>query len=153
MMDRMLARPVDDATVVVVRRTPELTSAPATDLAPGPLVTAGERSVVLSLSGRFDAFVALSLDDRIEAALRAGTVVLIADRRAVTDMDSRGMACLVRGLKMAVQAGGCMGLVGPKERIRSKLQMHALDRLLRVYNSVEAASAAPDCEQASELAT
>jgi anti-anti-sigma factor len=147
LMEHTAERPLDDVTVMVVRRTgvapaqapahrPE--AAPTEAAPPAPVAT--DRAVV-QIRGRFDSLTSLSVEDRFQAAVDAGATTLIVDLRAVTDIDSQGIWCLVHWLKVARRAGGGLHVVGPNVRVMAKLRTRALDRLIHIYDSVDAADA------------
>jgi anti-sigma B factor antagonist len=59
--------------------------------------------------------------------------------RAVSFIDSSGLASLVSGLKLARERGGWLRLAGVNEQVASIFKMTLLDRVFELYPNVDAA--------------
>jgi anti-anti-sigma factor len=76
------------------------------------------------------------------ALINRGPAVLIVDMTATASCDYAGAEALVRAYRRAVATGTQLRLVVPAEVVRRVLSGNGLDRLVSVYPSREAATAA-----------
>lgn len=100
----------------------------------------GERGSVLTLEGRLNMVSAPHLKGAVGSAVEAGRPRVVVDLTAVTFLDSSGLGALIAGLKAARQAGGDLRMSGANEQVRTVLKLTNLDRVLRPYETVQAAT-------------
>ncbi len=79
--------------------------------------------------GELDSFSAVQLSDSLAPRLLAGAVVL--DLRAVTFIDSRGLAALLQVHRSAEESGGCVRMIAGR-RVRRLFDLAGLDGYLHV---------------------
>jgi anti-sigma B factor antagonist len=94
---------------------------------------------VLRPTGRLDLRSAAELKESLVSAVATGYRRLVVDLEAVTFVDSSGLGALIGGLKAARAAGGDLRIARPADQARTILQLTTLDRVLRVYPTVEEA--------------
>lgn len=98
------------------------------------------RVTVVHCDGRLTMVAAPALKSAIDSTVEAGTPQVVVDLSQTSFVDSSGLGALVAGLKKARQAGGDLRIAGPGEQVRTVLGLTNLDRILRPYDSVEAAT-------------
>jgi anti-sigma B factor antagonist len=101
--------------------------------------TLSEKSVLLKIVGRLNATSTQKLKTRLKQLVDGNKTELILDMRAVSFIDSSGLASLVSGLKLARERGGWLKLAGVNEQVASIFKMTLLDRVFELYPNVEAA--------------
>jgi len=79
--------------------------------------------------GELDAFSAAQLSDALAPRLTGETLVL--DLRAVTFIDSRGLAALLQVHRNAEQSGGAVQMIASR-RVRRLFEIAGLDGYLRI---------------------
>lgn len=97
--------------------------------------------LVVRPRGRIDMASAPSLRRRLAGLANSGRPRLVIDLAGVAFVDSSGLGALIGGLKAARQAGGDLRLANCGDQVREVLRITTLDRVLRPYDSVEAAVA------------
>lgn len=95
---------------------------------------------VLEVAGEVDVYTAPKLRDRLTELLEAGTRALVIDLGRVEFLDSTGLGVLVGGLRKARNLGGSYGLVVGHESLLKIFRITALDQVLPLYPSIEAAT-------------
>ena len=90
---------------------------------------------VLHLKGRLDLVSASALRSAVEQAEKS----VVVDLGGVEFIDSSGVGALVAGLKHARQRGGELRIAAAGEQVQMVLQLTNINRILRPYESVEAA--------------
>jgi anti-sigma B factor antagonist len=100
----------------------------------------GGRVAVVRLDGRLNMVAAPRLKGAIEDVVDRGGTHVVVDLSAVTFMDSSGLGALIAALKKARQSQGDLRIAGVNEQVGTVLQLTNLDRVLRPFESVEAAS-------------
>jgi anti-anti-sigma factor len=90
--------------------------------------------------GRVDLLSAAQLRQEIEAQVAGGRSRLVIDLSQVPFIDSSGLGALVGGLKAARVAGGDLRVAQPGDQARLVMQLTTLDRVLRLYDTVEEAA-------------
>ncbi|PRY37876.1 STAS domain-containing protein [Umezawaea tangerina] len=98
-------------------------------------------AVVVEAAGDVDMNTAADLEERLATALASDTPV-VADLTGVTFLDSSGLSTLVRCHERGLRAGGSLRLVVATRAVSQPLRLTALDGLLDVYPTLEAALAA-----------
>ena len=97
-------------------------------------VTPGSAYAVIALEGRLTAPSVPRLRSAISELVDAGSIRMVIDF-----VDSSGLGALIGGLKSARLAGGDLRIAGVTEPVRRVLKLTNLDRVLREYDTVEAA--------------
>ena len=98
------------------------------------------RVQIVTLNGRFDAFSAPELRQRLQGLQNAGEKYFVLDLRDLAFMDSAGMAVLVSLLKGARTAGGNVTLVKPSnENALRILMLTKFDRVFRLMDTLDSA--------------
>jgi len=97
-------------------------------------------AVALRLGGRLNMVAAPRLKAAIDETVAAGRVRVVVDLTDVTFMDSSGLGALIGGLKKARQAAGDLRIARVSDQVATVLKLTNLDRVLRPYDSVEAAA-------------
>lgn len=98
------------------------------------------RLAVVRLDGRLNMVAAPRLKTAIEDVVDGGGTHVVVDLTAVPFMDSSGLGALIAALKKARQAHGDLRIAGVNEQVATVLQLTNLDRVLRPFETVEAAS-------------
>jgi anti-sigma B factor antagonist len=99
-------------------------------------------AAVLHVAGEVDVFTAPQLREALVGVIEEGSRDVIVDLQGVDFLDSTGLGVLVAGLKRVRQYGGDLSLVCTREHILKILDITGLVKVLRVYDSVEAGTAA-----------
>ena len=94
---------------------------------------------VLAADGRINLVTAPELRRAVQSVVDEGHTRLALDLSAVEFIDSSGLGALVSGLKMARTAGGDLRLASASDQVTSVLKLTSLDRILRIYPSVDEA--------------
>ena len=103
--------------------------------------TEGDRTVVV-VGGEIDVYTAPKLREQLIDLVSSGQYHLVVDMEGVDFLDSTGLGVLVAGLKRVRQYGGDLSLVCTREHILKILDITGLVKVLKVHDSVEAATAA-----------
>ena len=98
------------------------------------------KAAVVRLDGRLNMVAAPRLKGAIEDLVDQGVTHVVVDLTAVTFMDSSGLGALIAALKKTRQAQGDLRIAGVNEQVATVLRLTNLDRVLRPFESVEAAS-------------
>ena len=97
---------------------------------------------VVAFPERVDASNAAQIREQLLAAFDRGAAVVIADMSATASCDDAGVDMLARACQQAAIRRADLRLVATGPAVRRQLAVQGLDRLVRVYSSVEAAVAA-----------
>jgi anti-anti-sigma factor len=81
-----------------------------------------------------------NLSRTVSELTESGRSRLVVDLSGTDFMDSSGLGALVASLKRARQAGGDLRLCCAGEQVQMVLQLTNLNRVLRVFDSVEDAA-------------
>ncbi|QNN53000.1 STAS domain-containing protein [Nocardioides mesophilus] len=100
----------------------------------------GDRSVVLRLDGRLNMVAAPRLKTAVESAVDGGAPRVVVDLSDVAFMDSSGLGALIAALKRTRQAQGDLRIAGVNAQVATVLKLTNLDRVLRPFPTVEAAT-------------
>ena len=106
-----------------------------------PVLWAAGQAVVM-LPGHINAANAGQIREELLALINRGPAVLLVDMTATASCDYAGAEALVRAYRRAVANGTQLRLVVPAEVVRHVLSGNGLARLVSVYPSREAATAA-----------
>ena len=103
---------------------------------------AGQQAVV-ALPEQIDVSNAGQIREELLTVINRGAAELIADMTATISCDHAGADALARAYQRAVLAGARLRLVVSAQIVRRVLAISGLDRLVSIYPSLEAATAAP----------
>ena len=92
-------------------------------------------SVVLDLSGRFDAHTAPVVVSTLEKVAAAAPAQAVVNLAGVNFMDSTALATLVQGMKRCRQAGGDLRLCNLQQTVRIIFELTRLDKAFEIYTS------------------
>ena len=98
--------------------------------------------VVVTLPAEIDIGNAEDVGDQLQAALRPGATVVIADMSATTFADSSAVRVLLTAQAAAAAGHAELRLVIPAPAVLRILQVLGVDGLFRIYPSPDAALAA-----------
>ena len=99
-----------------------------------------ERGVaVVRLAGRLDFTVASDMKREFGEVVRGGTSRLVIDLSGVDFVDSSGLSSLVSGLRETRQASGDLRIAALQTQPAALLKLTSLDRVFRLYATVEEA--------------
>jgi anti-sigma B factor antagonist len=96
---------------------------------------------IVRFQGRLDFLSAAGAKQQLTEAVRSGRRRLVVDLAGVTFLDSSGLGALIAGLKAARQAGGDLRIAQAGDQAMTVLKLTSLDRVFRIYPTVEEASA------------
>jgi anti-sigma B factor antagonist len=103
---------------------------------------AGRACTVVQVSGEIDMDTTPQLQDVLqEVADGGGARQVVLDFADVTFMDSTGLGLLVVWLKTLQDRGGRLCLAAVQEPVRTVLVLSAVDQVVDLYDTVEAAEA------------
>lgn len=102
--------------------------------------TRGERAVV-HVGGEIDVYTAPALRDKLDEQIESGAHDLVVDLQNVTFMDSTGLGVLVGRLKLVRTHDGSLSLVCSNDRVLKVFAITGLDKVFRIYPTVEQALA------------
>lgn len=97
---------------------------------------------ILHLAGEVDVSTAPKLRDELGRAISEGSLDLIVDLSDVPFLDSTGLGVLVGRLKAVRLQGGDLVLAALQDRTLRNFHITGLDRVFRLYDSVDDALAA-----------
>ncbi len=100
----------------------------------------GSSSARVACRGRFNMTAAADFRSFLDDVLGSGASRVVVDLAEVTFIDSSGLGALIGGLKKARQAGGDLRIAGAPEQVRMVLSLTNLDRVLRPYDDLAAAT-------------
>ncbi|AKU18122.1 anti-sigma factor antagonist [Luteipulveratus mongoliensis] len=92
---------------------------------------------VVRLAGEVDVFSAPTLRDELSHVIASGKTKLLADLTDVPFLDSTGLGVLVGRLKTVRVQDGEMRLVISSERVLRNFEITGLDKVFRIYPTVE----------------
>ncbi len=96
-------------------------------------------ALVIRLAGQIDDLQADAVGARLDEVLEAGHIRIVFDLGEVLFMGSSGLGQIMRAYKAVKMKGGCVRIVNPQPLIAEVLGVTKLDRLLKVYPSLEEA--------------
>ena len=99
----------------------------------------GGDSAVIRFQGRLNMVAAPRLRAAVGDSVATGHPRVVVDLSGTEFMDSSGLGALIAGLKATRSAGGDLRIAGPTAQVATVLELTNLDRVLRPYESVEAA--------------
>ncbi|HEY1343800.1 MAG TPA: PAS domain S-box protein [Streptosporangiaceae bacterium] len=102
------------------------------------------RRAVVTLPGQIDLSNAGQIGDQLLSAIDRGAIELIADMTGTVSCDHAGADALMRAYQRAAVRGTQLRLVVTAEIVRRTVSLNGLDRVIPVYRSLEAATAAAE---------
>ena len=102
----------------------------------------GDWLVVTLLEARLDAAVASAFRESILARIDQASAQVVLDLHHVSFLDSSGLGALVFALKHVAQHGGRLHFCGVTPAVMAVLRLTRMDRVLKTFDSREAAIAA-----------
>lgn len=102
---------------------------------------ARDTCVVLAIAGEVDLGTAPDLREKLFELVADGHRHIVVDLSDTEFMDSTGLGALVAGLKRLRAHNGDMRLVCTTARIRKVFEITHVDRVIPMFESVDAASA------------
>lgn len=94
---------------------------------------------VVRPAGRIDRLAAPVLEAELQAVVAGGAHRLVVDLGGVDFIDSSGIGALINGLRASRMAGGDLRVAQLDERAGELFRLTSLDRVLRIYGTVEQA--------------
>jgi len=94
---------------------------------------------VVRVAGELDMDTRPQLQDALRDVVDAGALQVVLDFAEVPFMDSSGLGLLVDALKLLRDKGGRLCLAAVQETVRNVLVLSAVDQVVDVYDTVEAA--------------
>ena len=98
---------------------------------------------VVSPQGEIDFATGPQLKDAITELLVAGEVHLVIDLLAVDFIESTGLGALIGGRRRAHALRGSLVLVCTEQQMLKIFRITGLDKVFRIYETVEAATVQP----------
>ena len=99
-------------------------------------------ATVIRLAGYVNELGADALSSELDKVLEAGNHKIIFDLSDVLFLSSTGLGQIMRGFRTVKDQGGYVRIANPQPLIADLFRLTKLDRLLRIYPSVEKAAAA-----------
>ncbi len=96
-------------------------------------------TIVLKLSGRFDAYVAPTIEKFFQRVSSNSKPHIIINLANVNFVDSTGLATLVIGMKHSRQQKGEMALCCVQQAVRIIFELTRLDKVFTICNTQEEA--------------
>jgi anti-sigma B factor antagonist len=98
--------------------------------------------VISLMEARLDAVIAPSFREALVSRIDQGCHNIVLDLSQVSFLDSSGLGALVFVLKHLVHKGGRLHICGVTPAVMSVLKLTRMDRLLKTFDSRQAAIAA-----------
>ena len=102
---------------------------------------AAQACTVVQVGGELDMDTGPRLHDFLQEVTDGGTERVVLDFADVTFMDSSGLGVLMVWFKELVDQGGRLCVAAAREPVEYVLRVAAVDQVLGVYESVDAAEA------------
>lgn len=96
--------------------------------------------ITVILEARFDANVALDIEQKLLSLISGGSCKLVADLSEVRFISSAGLRTLVAALKEAKRNGGDLRLAGMQGQVQEVLDLTGLCAIFKIYASAEDAT-------------
>lgn len=97
-------------------------------------------TTLVRCEGRLNMVAAPGLKTSLDRLVTEGGMRIVVDLSQIAFMDSSGLGALIAGLKRARQVGGDLRIAGPTEQVRTVLSLTNLDRVLKPYSDISAAT-------------
>jgi anti-sigma B factor antagonist len=92
---------------------------------------------VLEFTGEFDAFNLAPISKAVDEIVGRGEAQVVLDLRLLTFINSSALGYLLQAHKRCVKAGGDLVVARPSKFVRKIMGTLGLDKLVRVYETVE----------------
>ncbi len=102
---------------------------------------AGRACTVVRVGGELDMDTSPRLHDFLQEVMDGGVAQVVLDFADVTFMDSSGLGVLVGWFKELQDKGGRLCVAAARQPVEYVLRVSAVDRVLDVYDTVDAAEA------------
>ena len=102
---------------------------------------AGQACTVVRVGGEIDMETSPQLHDFLQQVSDAGAARVVLDFADVTFMDSSGLGVLIVWFKELTGRGGRLSVAALRQPVEYVLRIAAVDRVLDMYDSVDAAEA------------
>ena len=99
-------------------------------------------TVARLLDSRLDAAGAPDFKTRVGDRLEAGPPLLVLDLAAVEFVDSTGLSAILSAFRRLPADSGSLALAGCRKQVTELIKLTRLDRVLRLFDSTDAAVAA-----------
>ena len=96
---------------------------------------------MVQVSGELDMDTRSRLQDFLRGVVDSGARQVVLDLAEVPFVDSSGLGVLVESLKLLHDRGGRLSLAAVQPPVRTVLALSAVDQVLDLYDTVEAAEA------------
>lgn len=97
---------------------------------------------VVEVRGEVDVYTAAQLRERLFEVIGGGSGSVVVDLTRVDFLDSTGLGVLAGALKRLRLSGGELALVCRSQKLLKIFRITGLDQVFRLYDTVEAATAA-----------
>ncbi len=94
---------------------------------------------ILTLTGRFDAYSAPSVETQLKHVSEQAPSYAIVDLSGVNFVDSTALATLVQGMKRCRQANGDVYICGVQQPVRIIFELTRFDSVFRMFSTQAAA--------------
>ena len=94
---------------------------------------------VVTPEGRLDLASASEFKQVLNDAVKAGDKIIVVDLSKVPFVDSSGLGALISGMKATRLAGGDLRIAQVGEQARLILELTTLDKVMKLYPTVEEA--------------
>jgi anti-sigma B factor antagonist len=98
---------------------------------------------VVSAAGEIDVVTAPTIRTEVVNLVTGGSTDIVLDFDRVDFIDSFGLGVMVGALKRVNSHGGRLRIVVGEPRVRGVLELTGIDRVLDLYDSLDAALAGP----------
>lgn len=96
---------------------------------------------VVDVKGEVDLYTAPQLRERLVGLVESGRTRLAVNMEGVEFLDSTGLGVLIGALKRVREREGILAMAAPREPVRKVLSITGLDKVFRIHESVEQATA------------
>lgn len=96
-----------------------------------------KKAALIKIPTRLDASNSLPFKDKMNELVDKGYVNLLVDLSQTNFIDSSGLGALVGKISTCRKNGGDVKLISPTQRVIEILQITNLDKILKIYKSVE----------------
>lgn len=97
------------------------------------------KTLIAHIAGELDQHAAKEIRQRLDAELERGFLNLLFDLSALTFMDSAGIGVIIGRFKNVQAAGGQVLLAGAGPQVQRVLKISGIEKLIRLYATVDEA--------------
>ncbi len=95
-------------------------------------------TAVVHIAGEVDMYSSPAARTAILELVKKKVRRIIVELDGVPYMDSSGLAVLIEGLQRCGEYGGSLHIAGVRDNVREIFEMTRLDKIFKIYHSVEA---------------